>query len=661
MPGGRHARIVRALVFLLPFARASAGGVIDPALRAAMNVTTDDQEVAVIVSLADRVSLPPFAPGGTGERAASPSLVAALKEKAQSTQGAVLAGAAALGGHDLVSLWAINAIALRLPAQNVPSLAKFPGVESIRLDAVVQAPAPVPGGAALRGKRARAASFDAPEWNIAMLSAPDLWAAGIIGSGVVVASLDTGVDAQHPDLSARWRGGANSWFDPNGEHATPHDATGHGTQAMGLIVGGSAGGSSIGMAPGATWIAAKIFNDAGQATLSGIHQAFQWMLDPDGSQQTVDSPHVVNNSWGLQSTGGTCVTEFEDDIAILRAAGIAVVYSAGNDGAAANTSGSPANNPGSLSVGAIDSSRNVASFSSRGPSACGGGAFPTFAAPGVSVRTADLSFGGAAPDPYIVVSGTSFAAPQIAGALALLWSAHPSANLVAMETILEATASDLGTAGLDNDSGFGLPDVVAANSQLWPPVAANDAYSMEAGAYLDVPAPGLLANDTSPEGRPLTAIYGRAPASGRLTFRGNGSFVFFAPLKTGPVTFLYSAGDGIFRSAPATVTINVTHTGPVANDDSFIVARNSPGTALDVLANDIVTAPATIVRTNAPPNPSPRIMAAPTSGGTVVVLANGAIRYRPAPGFQGAETFKYRFRDSLNATSNTATVHVTVP
>jgi len=625
-----------------------------------MSATTDDQEVAVIVSLADRVSLPSFAPGGAGERDSSPQLLAALKDKAQATQGAVLEGAAALGGHDLVSLWAINSVALRLPSQRILSLAQIPGVASIRLDAVIPAPAPSPGGAALQAKRARPALAGAPEWNISLLGAPDLWAALIMGSGVVVASLDTGVDVLHPDLSGRWRGGANSWFDPNGEHAAPYDATGHGTQVMGLIVGGDAGGTSIGMAPGATWIAAKIFNDAGQAMLSGIHQAFQWLLDPDGSPATVDSPHVVNNYWSLQSSVGTCSTEFADDVAVLRAAGIAVVFSAGNDGGAANTSGSPANNAGSLSVGAVDATRSVASFSSRGPSACDGGVFPKLAAPGVAVRTADLSFGGVTPNPYIVATGTSFSAPHMTGAMALLWSAHPTATLAEMETMIEATATDLGSAGLDNDSGYGLPDVVAANSQLWPPVAANDAYSVEVGATLDVPAPGLLANDTSPEGRPLTAIFGRGPASGRLTLHGNGSFVFLAPVKTGPITFLYSVGDGTFRSAPATVTINVTHAAPVANDDTFNVARNSPGTALDVLANDTVSAPATFVRTNAPPNTSPRIMAAPTLGGTVLVLANGTIRYRPAPDFQGTETFKYRFRDSLNATSNAATVHVTV-
>lgn len=626
-----------------------------------MNGMKPGQEVAVIASLAARVSLPPFAPGGAGERESSPGLVTALRDEAQATQGPVFASALALGGHGLVSLWAINAVALKIPHERVTPLAQVPGVDRVRLDATIPAPPPIPRGVAVRAGRGRVTLSGGPEWDISMLGAPSLWAAGATGSGVVVATLDTGVDAQHPDLAARWRGGSNSWFDPNGEHATPDDVNGHGTQTMGLIVGGNAGGTSIGMAPGAAWIAAKIFNDAGQATLSGIHQAYQWLLDPDGNPNTLDSPQVVNNSWSLQSTVGACSTEFADDVAILRAAGIAVVFSAGNDGPSANTGSSPANNAGSLAVGAVDSARNVASFSSRGPSACDGGTYPKLVAPGVSVRTADLSFGGVVPNPYAVVTGTSFAAPLVTGAIALLWSAHPRTTLAAMETILEATAADLGSPGADNDSGFGLPDVVAASSQLWPPVAANDAYTVEVGATLDVSAPGLLANDVSPEGRPLAANLVRAPASGRLTLRWNGSFSFTAPVKVGAVAFLYSAVDGILRSAPATVTINVTHVAPVANDDAFDVAKDSQGASLDVLANDLVTAPATFVKTNSPPNPSPRIMSAPTMGGTVLVLGNGTLRYRPAAGFQGVETFTYRFRDSLGAASNTATVRVTVP
>ena len=173
---------------------------------------------------------------------------------------------------------------------------------------------------------------------------------------MVVANLDSGVDATHPDLAGRWRGGTDSWFDPYGEHpATPTDLTGHGTATMGIMVGGDAGGTSVGMAPGATWIAARIFNDSGMATATAIHAALQWVLDPDGNPATADAPQVVNNSWAYGSPG--CNLEFQPDLQALRAAGIVPVFAAGNYGPGASTSVSPANYPEALAVGDTDGYR----------------------------------------------------------------------------------------------------------------------------------------------------------------------------------------------------------------------------------------------------------------------------------------------------------------
>ena len=220
-----------------------------------------------------------------------------------------------------------------------------------------------------------------------------------------------------PDLSGRWRGGTNSWYDPFGQHTTsPMDRTGHGTQVMGLMVGGDAGGTSVGVAPGARWIAARIYNDAGQGTTSNTHLAFQWLLDPDHNPNTADAPQVVNNSW---TYGSGCNLTFAQDIQTLRAAGILPVFAAGNS---ASLTSSPANNPGAMAVGSTTSSDTIASYSSRGPSACGepSNTFPELTAPGDNVRTTDL-YGG-----YATFSGTSMAAPHVAGALALLLSAYPN-------------------------------------------------------------------------------------------------------------------------------------------------------------------------------------------------------------------------------------------
>jgi subtilisin family serine protease len=200
---------------------------------------------------------------------------------------------------------------------------------------------------------------------------------------------------------------------------------------MGVLLGGP----DLGVAPDARWIAARLYNHQGRASMSDIHRAFEWLLDPDGDPATLDAPDVVNASWALTGRAtGACVMEFSVDIQALRSAGIAVVFAAGNDGPAPGTSNSPGNNPGVLSVGATSRDGGVARQSSRGPSACDGGVFPRLLAPGVDVRTADLSHGGQAS--YVATSGSSVAAPHAAGVLALLAGAFPAASVSELEAAL---------------------------------------------------------------------------------------------------------------------------------------------------------------------------------------------------------------------------------
>ncbi|MES9831688.1 MAG: Calx-beta domain-containing protein [Candidatus Thiodiazotropha sp. DIVDIV] len=351
----------------------------------------------------------------------------------------------------LKSLWTINGIALDVPADLVDEISGLPGVERVTADMRLTMSSPeVEESAAI------------PQWNIDKLNASNLWQQEIFGEGVVVGIMDSGVDVNHPDLSDRWRGGSNSWFDPYQEHDLPTDLVGHGTQALGLILGGDESGYQVGLAPEAKWIAAKIFDDANQTTLSAIHLAFQWLLDPDGDPLTDDAPHIVNNSWGFASTINQCYQEFGEDIRLLQEAGIGVVFAAGNYGPSAATSISPANNPGSLSVGSIDQSEQIELLSSRGPNACDGGVYPKLVAPGALVFTTDLL-----PIAYNVVSGTSFAAPHVTGAMALLKSAFPDAPVSQIETALYDSAVDLGEPGSDDQFGYGLVDVSAAFDLLF--------------------------------------------------------------------------------------------------------------------------------------------------------------------------------------------------
>jgi PKD repeat protein len=205
-----------------------------------------------------------------------------------------------------------------------------------------------------------------------------------------------------------------------------------------------------------------MFDDSGTTFLSVIHLLFQWFLDPDGNPATDDAPDVVNGSWGFESLPGVCDDEFQADIDALNAAGIAAVFAAGNGGPNPATSISPANYPGSIAAGLVDANSIIYPLSSRGPSACDGRIYPDVVAPGVNIKTTDLSFGGAPF--YALATGSSFSAPHASGVLALLRSAFPDASIGQLKSALMTTASL--AAAPDNIYGNGLIDAAAAFNAL---------------------------------------------------------------------------------------------------------------------------------------------------------------------------------------------------
>lgn len=423
-------------------------GVIHSALRARLKVASPEDEVTVIVTLVDQQNLRQFRSGDKKLRRSK--INRALRDKADQTQKPLRQFLNKKKARNIVPFWIFNGISVTLQADQIDELARRPEVQSLQLDRILSLPPPSP---TLPGS---------PEWNLNAINAPALWAKGYTGAGVVVANMDTGVDNQHPDLAPRWRGGTNSWFDPHGEHAAPYDNHGHGTQTMGVMIGGDAGGASIGVAPDASWIAVKLFDDAGFTTTTIIHQGFQWLLDPDGNSDTNDLPDVVNGSWGFDQLVNQCYSEFQFDIQALKDAEVAVVFSAGNSGSSSSTSMSPANYTQSFAVGSIDETLLIADHSSRGPSACDNTLFPNIVSPGMSVWTTDLTSGGIIPDSYISVSGTSIAAPHVAGAMALLLSVDPQLTVAELEASLIQSATDLGDPDADNDYGNGLLNVTAA-------------------------------------------------------------------------------------------------------------------------------------------------------------------------------------------------------
>lgn len=415
---------------------------IAPELQTALASLPAKQTLTVIVHLADQADLNPFR--ALGRTARQVGVVQALQAKAGSAQLGVrtLLQLRRSQGRvaNVIPFWVFNGLSVTATADVIQELAARADVASITPNSIHIVPA----------------SVGPPEPNLAWIGAPYVWSLGFYGQGIVVANLDSGVDNTHPDLAGRWRGGGNSWFDAYNQHSTPYDPTGHGTKTMGVMVGGDAGGTSIGLAPQARWIAAKIFNDSGTATATGVHQAFQWLLDPDGNATTADAPDVANNSWAFSAPG--CNLEFQADLQSLAADGIVPVFSAGNYGPGSNTSVSPANYPEAFAVGATDNFDQLYAYSSAGPSACGEAStiYPDLVAPGVGITTTDL-FGF-----YASETGTSMAAPHVAGGLALLLSAYPFLTAAQQEQALIASAKDLGDPGADNYFGYGRLNLAAA-------------------------------------------------------------------------------------------------------------------------------------------------------------------------------------------------------
>ena len=360
------------------------------------------------------------------------------------------------------AFWATNAIyVFDGPVGLAEQVAGFSQVEGLYAPVGYDLVAPVPGEQQRR--------VDAVEWGIANINADDVWDQfGARGEGITVANIDTGVQFDHPALVQQYRGNTGSgfdhdynWFDAAGNcAAAPCDLNGHGTHTMGTMVGDDGAVNQIGAAPGARWIAANGCCPSDAALVA----SGQWMLEPtDLNGQNPDAsmrPHIVNNSWGTIVPSNDPF--MEDVLQAWAASGIFGVWSNGNNGPGCATSGSPGSRILNYSVGAYDINNTIAGFSSRGAGQ-DGEIKPNISAPGVNVRS---SLPGSSYGPN---SGTSMAAPHVAGAIALLWSAAPTlvGDIDATAALLDDTAVDTedlqcgGSADDNNVYGEGRLDALA--------------------------------------------------------------------------------------------------------------------------------------------------------------------------------------------------------
>jgi len=378
----------------------------------------------------------------------------ALTSAADASQGEAI-GALDEAGASYQAFYATNAIRVNAGDQSlVDKLAALDEVKSLwpTRDYAIEEP--------IKGKDVK--DVNSVEWGVANINADDVWSEfGVTGEGITVASIDSGVQYDHPALVGNYRGNNGdgtfdhnyNWFNAAGSCTTaPCDNNGHGTHTMGTMLGDDGAANQIGVAPGAKWISANGCCPSDAALIS----SGEWMLAPEDlvgqNPDVTKRPNIINNSWGTIEPSND---PFMEDIEIAWAAsGIFGTWSNGNEGPSCETSGSPGSRIINYSVGAYDVSNNIAPFSSRGAGQ-DGETKPNISAPGVNVRS---SLPGNA---YGAYNGTSMAAPHLAGAIALLWSAAPSlvGDVDATWDLLDGTAVDSDSTGCggtpDDNNVFG--------------------------------------------------------------------------------------------------------------------------------------------------------------------------------------------------------------
>lgn len=447
------------------------------------------------------------------------AVVAALREAAETSQADVVAGLEARGLR-YQSFWITNTIIVEGASEQLATLAAADGaVTAVREPDTVELEEPAESGPA-RGATAAAGV----EWGIANIHADQVWEQdGVRGEGVVVASIDSGAQFDHPALVGSYRGNRHdgtfehdyNWWDPSavcGDPSTaPCDNVGHGSHTIGTMVGDDGAGNRIGVAPGASWISAKGCEFDGCSEF-GLTSAAQWVLQPtDLDGQNPDSarrPDIVNNSW----SGPAGDDWFRDIVRAWTAAGIFPVFSNGNTGPACGTVGAPGEYAEAYAVGNYNVNDRISFDSSRGPGT-GGDTKPDISAPGTAVRSS-VPGGG-----YAIYSGTSMAAPHVAGTVALLWSAAPSliGDVDATRRLLDGTARDTadtscgGTADDNNVYGEGRLDALAVIASA-PTGDVGTLSGTVADAATGAPIEGAELSVTGPASRSTATHAGGAYA-----------------------------------------------------------------------------------------------------------------------------------------------------
>ncbi|WP_097255673.1 type VII secretion-associated serine protease mycosin [Streptomyces sp. Ag109_G2-15] len=297
---------------------------------------------------------------------------------------------------------------------------------------------------------AHADSIRGQQWGLSALHLDEAWRT-TKGQGVTVAVLDTGVEADHPDLA----GNVLPTKDMIGFGAKPGDRTWarHGTAMAGIIAGHGHGPGDtegvMGVAPEAKILPVRVILEDGDSARAKARTTRGNAL-ADGIRWAADhGADVINLSLGDDSSSAHPEPSEDEAVQYALKKGVVVVASAGNGGDKGDHVSYPAAYPGVIAATAVDKYGTRASFSTRRW-------YAAVSAPGVNVVIAD-------PDhKYYEGWGTSAASAFVSGAAALIKAAHPTLTPAQIKKLLEDTARDAPVGGRDDSRGFGMIDPAAA-------------------------------------------------------------------------------------------------------------------------------------------------------------------------------------------------------
>ena len=479
--------MLRNILCLLAVTGIMSAGTVTDLLQTELDGAAADQLVHILIKPSGRADLE-YINSVTATMTSSQQrrefAVSVMQQFAETSQQPVLDALAGFPEGEVESIrsnWIASAVGCAATPEVIRMIAARDDVEWVALktfpDALI---APVDERAATRDELNLANA-----WGVDMVNAPDVWALGYEGQGVLVSIVDTGVNYNHLDLhNQMWHdtdAGYHYGWDFADNDDDPMDTAGHGTHCAGSVGSNGNAGTLCGVAPQATLMAIRVgtsFSDE-----QDVWDGFEFSV--------VNGAQVISTSLGWPQSQNPVRQTWREAEENVLAAGVIHSIAAGNEGGNASTYGdirTPGDCPppwihpdqittggltATVTVGATDSDDNLAYFSSLGYSTWKfdapwndypdtspdiGLIDPDISGPGEDILSCDYSNTSG----YTTKSGTSMATPHLAGCMALLLCANPDLTVAQMDSLLEVTSVDLGDPGKDNYYGAGRVDIYQA-------------------------------------------------------------------------------------------------------------------------------------------------------------------------------------------------------